>query len=401
MSDTQNMNQTGDMNRELFHSLKEETGGHGGDLQAAAAAFARTEDTFCDFSSNINPMGPPAGLVDELQQHLKTDISKYPVPQARTLRSALAHAFSVPEGRLMVGNGASELIHLFFLWLRPRKTVIPAPTFSEYQRGALLAGSEVEDVSLYPNSSIQPEAFYDRVGKGDCLVFCNPNNPTGTYYPRHILEPIIDGALSRGATVLLDESFFLLTGRPLDEGFFRTDKPNLWTVVSLTKLWALPGIRLGFLAGPEIKLEPISRLGDPCRVNALAQRAGLYCLQNSGDYVQASIQMIKEERAFMMEKLAAFRKLTVFDSAANYLLVRGNCKGFSSTELHHRLAARGVLVRNAANFPGLDSRYFRIAIRGRRENLKLLEALKAAISEMTKIHETNNTTTGSEYRENE
>ncbi len=380
VSHNQNMKQQANMNRPLSPSLMEETGGHGGDLQAAAAAFARKEGDFYDFSSNINPMGPPAGLVDELRGHLERDLLSYPVPQARTFRRALAQAFSIPEGRLLVGNGASELIHLFFLWLRPRRTVIPAPTFSEYERGALLAGSEVERIPLYPDAPIQPEAFYSSVGKGDCLVFCNPNNPTGTCYPRQTLEPIIEGALSRGAAVLLDESFFLLTGRPLKEGFFCSDRPDLWTVVSLTKLWALPGIRLGFLVGPENKIGPISRLGDPWRVNALAQRAGLYCVQDKA-YVHASIQMINDERAFMVDKLAAFRDLTVFPSWANYLLVRGDTRGFSSTDLHLRLAARGVLIRDAANFPGLDQRFFRIAVRGRKENLILLEALNAEIGE--------------------
>ncbi len=254
--------------------------------------------------------------------------------------------------------------------------MLPAPTFSEYERGALLCGSEVEKVFLPPDEPIHPRAFYDKVGEGDCLVFCNPNNPTGTFYPGTFLEPLIQGALERGASVLLDESFFLLTGRPVEEGHFRRHQPGFWSVVSLTKLWALPGIRLGFLTGPADEVARVTRLGDPWRVNALAQRAGLYCLREPG-YLAASLQLIARERDFLQQRLPACGPYTVFPSRANFLLIRGERRGFSSTGLHRQLAARGILIRNAANFPGLDERYFRIAVRGRRENLQLLEALTA------------------------
>ncbi len=361
-----------------WQEVRDEAGGHGGDLQAAAAEFSRPESAFCDFSSNINPLGPPEGLLDELKGHINTDILKYPVPQARTLRRALAGKLGPAEHRLLLGNGASELIHLFFLWKRPRRTFIPAPTFSEYERGALLCGSEVNRIPLLPGEPLQQDAFLGQLQLGDCLVWCNPNNPTGTFYSRQVQEPLIRGALERGALVLLDESFFLLTGEPVREGFFLSDRQGLWTVVSLTKLYALPGIRLGFLAGPGQEVETLSRLGDPWRVNALAQRAGLYCLQEE-EYIEKSIAMIQGERRFLMERLKALESLTLFPSAANFLLARGEKEGFSSTELHRRLADRGILIRNAANFPGLDQRYFRLAVRGRQENEKLIEAMQQVI----------------------
>lgn len=351
-----------------------ETGGHGGDLTGAAKRFGIRPEEFCDFSSNINPLGPPEGLLEELKKHMDDDILHYPPPQARELRRMLSNSLNIDEERLLMGNGANELIHLFFLWKRPSRVIIPSPTFAEYERAARLAGSAVERFSLPLEKPFDLKLLSERLRQNDLLVFCNPNNPTGTCYPRELLDNMVIEACEKGASVLLDESFFTFTGRSLEDSLSHCDYPNLWVVTSLTKLWALPGLRLGYLTGHPQKMRALTQNGDPWRVNTLAQRAGIYCLSQE-DYLARSLELIQRERKFLMGELQKMDKVRVFRGEANFLLLRGEEDRFSSKRLFLDLAARAILIRNASNFSGLDERYFRIAVRSRSENEKLLREL--------------------------
>jgi len=356
----------------LSHSFNDETGGHGGDLSAAYARWDPAASEFIDFSSNINPMGPPAGLIEHLAEALP-EIVAYPTPQARELRRRLAQFFNLPEQRLLLGNGANELIHLLMILLRPRRVFVPAPSFSEYERAARLAGAIVERFPLPPGGEPDYNDLIGQLTQGDLLVFCNPSNPTGKLFRRSALLPLIKAAGERGAKVLLDESFIPLTGSA-DESLRDLELDHLWVVISLTKIWGLPGLRLGCLVGPSGEIAEISRWGDPWRVNSLAQEAGLYCLQQE-NYIGKTLKLIAEERAYLVKQIKATGAFAVFEAAANFLLIRGLDPKFEVERFQADLARMGLLVRRADNFPGLDQRYFRIAVRKRVENERLVEAI--------------------------
>jgi len=353
--------------------LNVDYGGHGGDLAAAALQFGRPPHTFIDFSSNINPLGPPPGLIAHLQRQMD-QVARYPQPGAALLRRGLAQRFNLPEERLLVGNGASDLIHLLFLYLRPKKVLLPVPTFSEYARAACLAGASVETLLFWEQADPALRAVISRLQGVDLLVLCNPNNPIGSYYSPEVMEELLLAAKRRGVTVLVDESFQPLAGLPPGQSAAATGLDNLFVVTSLTKIWALPGLRLGFLAGPGAAIKKLTACGDPWRVNSLAQLAGLYCLQHP-EHEAKAVAEVNRERSFLQERLAALPGLTVFPGEANYLLLRGERNGFAAALLYRYLGQKGILIRMAENFPGLDRRYFRIAVRTRRENLLLLEAL--------------------------
>lgn len=355
-------------------SLKESnTGGHGGNVFSAAEEFALDPEKICDFSSNINPLGPPPGLTEKLKSHISI-IKNYPLPHACRLRRSLAEKWNLAEDCLLVGNGANELIHLLFLWLRPRKVLLPAPTFSEYQKAAGLIGCRVLRFPLPPGSQLGVKGLTNLLAQVDMLVLCNPNNPTGAYYPEELLENVIWEAEKRSVTVLIDESFLPFTGES-KENRPRKNYPHLWTVTSLTKIWALPGLRLGYITGPPEKIHSLTKNGDPWRVNMLAQLAGLYCLEDN-EYLKRSIKLIKRERDFLLRQLRSIKNLKVFEGRANYLLLKCNEPGFSLTNFYRSLASRGILVRKADNFAGLDRTYFRIAVRTRRENILLCEEIR-------------------------
>lgn len=347
-----------------------ETGGHGGDLLDAAKRWKSESGKMIDFSSNINPFGPPPGLLEFLRRSLP-EIVSYPSPQARELREKLGLFLNVPLECLLIGNGANELIHLLLLWRRPGKVFVPAPSFSEYERAAVLAGARVERYFLPPGEEIDISSLACNLDQGDFLVFCNPNNPTGILSKRSKLITLVEAAAERGATVLIDESFIPLTGRP-EESLRDQRCGNLWVVTSLTKIWSLPGLRLGFAIGPQEDVQEITRWGDPWRVNILAQKAGIFCLGRKS-YLEKSLALIEKERRFLTGRFRETGEFYVYEGSANYLLLRGLNPSFNVAEYQDYLAQRGILIRRADNFCSLDQRYFRIAVLKRPENLRLLQ----------------------------
>lgn len=354
----------------------DETGGHGGDLLRAARQWNPAGGKIIDFSSNVNPLGPPAGLIEHLGRALP-EIVNYPSPQARELRSDLATYFNVPSKQLLLGNGASELIHLLMLQNRPRRVFVPAPAFSEYERAAVLAGAQVEHYPLSTGENIDPAILGDRLEKKDWLVFCNPNNPTGMLYRKKDLLSLVKIAEEKGVSVMVDESFIPLSGQP-EESLRNLQSENLWVVISLTKLWALPGLRLGCLIGPEKELGKLTRFGDPWRVNILAQKAGRYCLSVK-DYLAETLALIDKERHFLSRWFKETGCFRVFDSSVNFLLVQGIAPGFNVKNFQEHLARRGILIRRADNFYGLDQSYFRVAVLKHADNLRLIEEIKKYI----------------------
>jgi threonine-phosphate decarboxylase len=352
----------------------DETGGHGGDLAAALKRWNPSGGELVDFSSNINPLGPPPGLVEHLAA-LLPQITAYPTPQARELREKISTCFNVPVERLLLGNGANEIIHLIMLWRRPRRVLIPAPSFSEYERAAKLAGALVETYPLPPGEVFKPELVAAMLEQGDLLVFCNPNNPTGRLYRRTDLLLLVEAAEQRGATVMIDESFIPLTTHP-EESLRDLHSDHLWVVVSLTKIWGLPGLRLGYAAGPAVDVTEISRWGDPWRVNFLAQRAGVYCIDQKS-YITDTLKLVQKEREFLNRRFEDDGYFEVFDGSANYLLLKSKDPGFHVAGFQEGLARKGVLIRRADNFKGLNQRFMRIAVKQRQDNLRLLQETAA------------------------
>lgn len=350
-------------------SGNDETGGHGGDLTSARRKWQPAGGELIDFSSNINPLGPPPGLKEHLARSLSL-IASYPEPQARELRRELAAFLHVPVERLVVGNGASELIHLLILKGRPRRVLVPAPAFSEYSRAARLSGAEVIYYPLLPGEESLPHDAVSGLKAGDLFIFCNPHSPTGRLYRRSELLPLVESAGRKGAAVMIDESFIHLSESP-EESLCGRPGGLFWVVMSLTKIWALPGLRLGCAVGPADEAAEITRWGDPWRVNALAQQAGLFCLKDK-TYLEESLALIKNERLHLTKWFRDKGYFRVYDSAANYLLLEALDPGFDVALFQDCLARRGVLIRRADNFRGLNRRHFRIAVLNAAANRRLL-----------------------------
>lgn len=352
--------------------------GHGGDLATAEERFGLPADSFLDYSSNMNPLGPP-GAVRELLGRYLDEITKYPDPVSRKLRGKLAAKHGVAESSILVGNGAAELIDLAVRTLNPSRMAIAAPCFGEYGDAAKKAVVPVYECLLRSDSDFAldeewvSEALH--ASGADLYLLGSPNNPTGA-----LVEPVqIARLLNTGATVVLDEAFldFLPDGEQLSLAKEASMHGRLFVLRSMTKFYAIPGIRLGYIVGHPESLEEMRRLQVPWSVNSLAQAIGEAVLEDEA-FARETMAWLRSESSYLRAEL---RKLgcRVYPGSANYVLVRlPEEASYTSSELQREMGRRGVLIRDASLFSGLDDRYIRVAVKLRDQNARLIASLRDA-----------------------
>ncbi len=330
-----------------------------------------------DFSANINPLGLAPEIHRVIQKAIES-IVHYPDPEAKELRKAIGEYYCVPERNILLGNGASELFYLFFHTLHPRRALIPVPSFSEYERAALAVGCEVLYVQLREAEgfALDVEGIGRQIKRGDAVLLGNPNNPTGCLIsPQEILY-LADLVEERGAWLLLDESFlqFCADEKRRDSHHLSMSHSQVITLESLTKFFAIPGLRLGFASMAWGLRKRMETGKDVWNVNHLAQLAGKVAFKLSG-YRRESRRLVAEEDAFLLEELQQLPGLKPFSPSVNFILLDVRGTGRSSTDLVKAMREKGILLRDCANYPGLDGKsYVRMAVRTRGENKKVLEA---------------------------
>lgn len=341
---------------------------HGGDWAGYRAEFGCDA---LDFSANVSPLGLPAGVAAAITNALPT-ADRYPDPLCRELRAALAGAEGVPADWILCGNGAADLIFRLALAVRPRRALLPAPTFAEYEAALQTVGCAVQRVFLREeNEFAVTEEFIDAVTPETDIVFlCQPNNPTGQVMPPALVERLVRRCAECGAVLVVDECFldFLPDRDALTAKQLLRDAPQLIILKAFTKLYAMAGVRLGYaLCGDAALLEKMRGAGQPWAVSSLAQAAGLAALQETV-YAGAVRALIAEQRPRMAAGLRALG-LRVMDGQANYLLFR------ATPDFGEKLHRRGAVVRSCANYPGLDAAWYRTAVRTAEENTRLLQIM--------------------------
>jgi threonine-phosphate decarboxylase len=356
--------------------------GHGGDLQTASDLFGIEQDKLLDFSANINPLGPPVEVLQAIEREMK-NIVHYPDPVGRRLVRALAEKYGLPEDMLLIGNGAAECMALILLALAPHKVGVIYPSFVEYTQLAHQYGVEVVGCIGQEKTGFLPPLTELRLllEEVDVLFVGHPNNPTGLMYDKEALRRLASWAQLYDTYVVIDEAFidFLPEeNQPTLLGELASC-PHVVLLRSLTKFYAIPGLRLGFAVAHS---DVIGRMRDkqvPWSVNRLALAAGEACCQVS-EYEAATRQLIVEERNYLQACLSDRFGFKVWPGQANFLLVRLP-ENQTAESLQRNLGACGIMIRNCAMYRGLTPQDFRIAVRSRPENERLLKALADIVGE--------------------
>jgi threonine-phosphate decarboxylase len=337
------------------------------------------EARLLDFSVNINPLGLPESAAEAARAAIgSARRGGYPDPFCRRLREALSARLSVPASNIVCGNGAGDLIYRIVRRLTPRKALVTAPAFSDYEKALLEASSGIVHHELEKPNFLLDGRILEKINGDIQLVFlCSPNNPTGLTIDRDLLAKIVRKCEECRVTLVVDECF----NEFLDEPEVHTalpylaEAPRLLILRAFTKIYAMAGLRLGYcVTGGEKRASALADTGQAWPVSVPAQAAGIAVLGDK-DYYDRSRALVKTERARMKTE---FKKLG-FESTcgeANFIFFRVTpASGFDNGSFFASLLKRGILIRRCDNYRGLDDSYYRAAILTHDENTALLEAL--------------------------
>jgi threonine-phosphate decarboxylase len=366
---------------------------HGGDIYRLAEELRIPERKVLDFSSSVNPLGVSKKIKAEIRKHLKY-LHNYPDPRAARLRKRLAQYHGIDPEMILCGNGSTELIYLVARALRPQSVLVPAPTFSEYERAVRTAESreqraEIEYFLLKSENGfeINPDQFVNTMkGKTissrltpdvlrsfDMTFLCNPNNPTGRLTGKEDVREIAGAAKDLGCYFVVDEAFidFCPDASVIEDV---SDNPYLIVLRTMSNFYSLAGLRVGYGVFPRRIVDRLEEFREPWTMNNLSQRAAVAALRDRVFREETFVLMQQEKR--FLEK--SFRKLGLefFSSYANFYLLKMD----SADEVIRTLKTKGILLRDCSDFRGLDSTYLRVAVKSHKDNTVLVRELTAFLN---------------------
>ena len=346
---------------------------HGGDVLTAQA---RCGGPVLDCSANLNPLGMPP-QVGEAAAAAAAKASPYPDPLCRELRAAIAAHDGVAPEQVLCGGGAAELIFRLAFALRPRRALVTAPTFSEYEGALSAAGCAVTRRLLRRENHFDVDGgLLEAIGPDTELVFlCTPNNPTGLLIDQELLLAAAEKCRDIGAVLAVDECFLPLACGGPGLAPWLEEYPSLLLLRAFTKSYAMAGLRLGYaLCADAALLDRLSLSGPPWSVSTPAQAAGLAALTQCPHWPEQGRAFLERARPALAEGLSALG-LDVVPGQANYLLFRAA----GVTDLKESMLTQGVLIRSCANYHGLGEDWYRVCVGPAEQNRRLLAALREVL----------------------
>lgn len=351
---------------------------HGADINSAAELYGLEADKIIDFSSNINPF-----IVDSMDKIVAAgggSLQKYPDIKYRRLRKNISDYLGVDDSQVIPGNGATEIIYLLMRNLRGRLAIIN-PTFSEYRKGAEIAGLSVVDFVMdwKKDFKLDLDEIYRRKDEFDSIFICNPNNPDGSVRE---IKKLLEFAEKEGKLLIVDETFIEFADSEKDRSLVNMveKSKNLFIIRAVTKFFGIPGIRLGY--GISSNRELLQKMYDekePWTINSFADSASDFIFKEE-EYIRKSKEYFSKERVCMINEINKIDGIKAFNSDANFILVRFENKNVLDVK-ENLLKRAGLLIRDASNFIGLDSSFARVAIKNHEQNIVLVDALRSVLGE--------------------
>lgn len=351
---------------------------HGADINSAAKLYGLEADKIIDFSSNINPF-----IVESMDKIVAAgveNLQKYPDIKYRRLRKNIADYLRVDDSQVIPGNGATEIIYLLMRNLSGRLAIIN-PTFSEYRKGAEIAGLSVVDFVMdwKKDFKLDLDEIYRRKDEFDSIFICNPNNPDGSVRE---IKKLLEFAEKEGKLLIVDETFIEFADSEKDRSLVNMveKSKNLFIIRAVTKFFGIPGIRLGY--GISANRELLQKMYDekePWTINSFADSASDFIFKED-EYIRKSKEYFSKERVCMINEINKIDGIKAFNSDANFILVRFENRNVLDVK-ENLLKRAGLLIRDASNFIGLDSSFARVAIKNHEQNTVLVDALRSVLGE--------------------
>ncbi len=324
-----------------------------------------------DFSVNINPLGPPQSVI-QMWPKLINKLPIYPTPDGEGIKEFYQKRFCLPKEFILPGNGSTEIIYLLARALPMRKVVILKPSYYDYERASILAGKEIITIYIDPlNMDINElkKQIITNLRVSDALWIGRPNNPTGNILPKALIEEISYNFSKKW--IIIDEAFIQFLENCENETFISCDIPdNILVIHSLTKFYALPGLRIGALiANPDV-ISLVKSKKEPWTVNNIAEEVAK-SIYPCHEYERNTISIISEQRKKLYNGLKLVEGVNPIISDVNFLLFMYEK---DLDQLIKRLLQMGIFVRDCRNFDGLFKNYFRIGLRTPKENEFLISS---------------------------
>ena len=354
--------------------------GHGGNLRQLSEKYGLRKSKLIDFSASINPCSP-----DSLKKIILSDfdsIRSYPDPGHKLVKEAVSSATGIGVGNILITNGSIEAIFLLAAALRPKKALIPVPAFSEYERAVSLYGTKCVFLRTKEgdNFKLNLEQAIAKLSKIGLVFICNPNNPTGSLLAQLEVLALARACEKRGIFLVVDEVFMDFVKETEQSSLikFASKSKNILVLRSLTKIFALAGLRLGFMVGAKELISKIAKYQYPWSVNCLAQSVGEKAVKDS-DFIRKSRNYLSGAKDELMAQLEKIDWLKPFPASANFILCKILEARLNSEKICAYCAKQGLLLRDCSNFRGLNNRFFRIAVKSKAENQKLIQALRGFV----------------------
>jgi threonine-phosphate decarboxylase len=344
-----------------------------GTLQAVMQRFDFDRKRIIDFSSNVNPLGPSSSALRAAKKSLSL-IDRYPDPVSTQLRKAIARYHGIAPEQVLCGNGSLGLIHLIPRCLKPKKVLIPIPTFPEYATAVEAAGGEVVPFRLKERSGfhVDPVEMAFALTGMDMALLCNPNEPTGMLVNKEEMAEIMRSAAQHGVQLVVDEAFmdYCDASTMIKEA---VQSSNLICIRTFSTFFGMPGLRVGYAVSNESTIKTLREGQEFWAASVPAEQAAIAALNDWG-HIKKTRRLIEQERDRLLSDLRVLPGVETFLGAANFILIK--LISFDAGVLCDKLGERGLLVREGSSIPGLDGRYLQIAVRTRRENKRLIRALR-------------------------
>jgi len=345
--------------------------GHGGNIQKTAKRLGCSPEDIIDMSNNINPLGPMPDLTEFLRDNISR-INVLPEADAGEAVTAFAYRHGISPDNALAGNGTTHFIYLIPQALNTRKALILGPTYADYEDACKMYGVDYTHVITEESAAFKPdmEEIETNLAGVDTVFICNPNNPTGTFTDAGALIALCESHPE--VNFIIDESYLPFVDQGESNSLIGCQLPNVLVLNSMSKIFCIPGLRIGFLIARETIIKKFLHYHLPWCVNSLAQSAVCYLMTHRNEvdtFIEKSRRFIATERRRFTEMVKEGTEFEIIPSTTTFFLIRlaenFSAKATCAFFLEHRM-----LIRNCENFTGLSNRHVRIALKTEDVNTK-------------------------------
>ncbi|MGD1975814.1 MAG: pyridoxal phosphate-dependent class II aminotransferase [Desulfobacterales bacterium] len=350
--------------------------GHGGNIYNIAHRLGCLPSDIIDMSSNVNPLGPPPGLLKFLKDNLNI-ITALPEVDSTLLVHSFANRYGIDPSTVLAGNGSTQFIYSIPPALGTNSALILGPTYADYADACRLHNIHFEYFITQEPQSFKPDMdmIKEQVNGFDTVFICNPNNPTGTLCTGAEIESLCRA--HPNTFFVIDESYLPFVTSGDHESMIGRGLPNVVVLNSMSKIFRISGLRIGFLIASKNIIESLARYLLPWSVNALAQAGVQHLMKHTSEvnlFIHQTMEFIESEKNRFTERLQNAAGIKLFKSTTSFMLAK-LVNRHRADEVCHKLLEDRILIRNCSNFKGLSNHFIRISLKNSETNLMLVEKL--------------------------